>query len=245
MDHLIRRDARGAPAGRAARQRLHVVVVRRPGVGAEEIDAHIARFARAARDTGWMAVLFLPTGPIQEVSLSSGWGDEFVALADRFDRAVLRAPAGDPLLLRCAASEAAHADVRRRRVPPRDVHRHADPARDAGGPRRDRRRRGAARARPRARAVLLPGLPAHLLRRPLEARGRLRGRRFHDSIRGTCPEGHNRMLEDYPEFFCRWAVRVGPAQERFVAGHRKRSKISKVHAGGLAAVPRSRGGVTA
>lgn len=33
-------------------------------------------------------VLFLPTGPLQETSLSSGWGDEFVALADRFDQAM-------------------------------------------------------------------------------------------------------------------------------------------------------------
>jgi hypothetical protein len=30
-------------------------------------------------------VLFAPTGPIQEVSLSSGWGEEFIKLADRFD----------------------------------------------------------------------------------------------------------------------------------------------------------------
>ena len=33
-------------------------------------------------------VLFAPTGPIQEVSLSSGWGDAFVELAERFDAAV-------------------------------------------------------------------------------------------------------------------------------------------------------------
>jgi hypothetical protein len=33
-------------------------------------------------------VLFAPTGPIQEVSLSSGWGDEFLALADRWDAAL-------------------------------------------------------------------------------------------------------------------------------------------------------------
>jgi hypothetical protein len=33
-------------------------------------------------------VLFLPTGPIQEVSVSSGWGQEFLDLAKRFDRAV-------------------------------------------------------------------------------------------------------------------------------------------------------------
>jgi len=30
-------------------------------------------------------VLFAPTGPIQEVSLSSGWGHEFIELAERFD----------------------------------------------------------------------------------------------------------------------------------------------------------------
>src|SRR5215211_4586612 len=33
-------------------------------------------------------VLFAPTGPIQEVSLSSGWGDAFIALAERFDDAM-------------------------------------------------------------------------------------------------------------------------------------------------------------
>jgi len=33
-------------------------------------------------------VLFAPTGPIQEVSLSSGWDDAFIALAERFDDAM-------------------------------------------------------------------------------------------------------------------------------------------------------------
>ncbi len=37
-------------------------------------------------------ILFLPTGPIQEVSLSSGWGQEFLLLADQFDRAKDDAP---------------------------------------------------------------------------------------------------------------------------------------------------------
>jgi hypothetical protein len=37
-----------------------------------------------------LAVLFAPTGPIQEVSLSSGWGLEFLALASRFDAAAER-----------------------------------------------------------------------------------------------------------------------------------------------------------
>lgn len=35
-----------------------------------------------------LEILFAPTGPIQEVSLSSGWGQEFLALAERFDAAV-------------------------------------------------------------------------------------------------------------------------------------------------------------
>lgn len=35
-----------------------------------------------------MKVLFAPTGPLQEVSLSSGWASEFLALAREFDRAL-------------------------------------------------------------------------------------------------------------------------------------------------------------
>ncbi|MEI7984904.1 MAG: hypothetical protein WCI55_04685 [Armatimonadota bacterium] len=35
-----------------------------------------------------MNFLFLPTGPLQEVSISSGWGDEFCELADSFDLAM-------------------------------------------------------------------------------------------------------------------------------------------------------------
>jgi hypothetical protein len=38
-----------------------------------------------------MRVLFAPTGPIQEVSISSGWGDEFLELAAAFDAALDRA----------------------------------------------------------------------------------------------------------------------------------------------------------
>jgi HAMP domain-containing protein len=33
-----------------------------------------------------LSALFAPTGPIQEVSLSSGWGDRFLDLAERLDR---------------------------------------------------------------------------------------------------------------------------------------------------------------
>jgi hypothetical protein len=54
-----------------------------------ELDRHIA-----AIETGPMpgrldlAVLFAPTGPIQEISVSSGWGREFLDLAERFDAAL-------------------------------------------------------------------------------------------------------------------------------------------------------------
>jgi hypothetical protein len=37
-----------------------------------------------------LAVLFAPTGPVQEVSLSSGWAHEFLAVAARFDAAAER-----------------------------------------------------------------------------------------------------------------------------------------------------------
>jgi hypothetical protein len=34
-----------------------------------------------------LSILFAPTGSIQEVSLSSGWGDQFIFLSMQFDRA--------------------------------------------------------------------------------------------------------------------------------------------------------------
>lgn len=65
-----------------------------------EIDGIISRI-----ESGQMPkrieieVLFAPTGPIQEVSLSSGWGQEFLALASRFDQAAERAYGMDVFLL--------------------------------------------------------------------------------------------------------------------------------------------------
>ena len=35
-----------------------------------------------------LKLLFAPTGPLQETAIDNGWGDEFVALSARFDRAV-------------------------------------------------------------------------------------------------------------------------------------------------------------
>ena len=41
-----------------------------------------------------VGVLFAPTGPIQEVSMSSGWSVEFLKLAERFDEAYATAKRG-------------------------------------------------------------------------------------------------------------------------------------------------------
>ena len=53
-----------------------------------EIDT-LAAEVRLRGEVPWLlGVLFAPTGPIQEVALSSGWGDAFLTLADRFDAAI-------------------------------------------------------------------------------------------------------------------------------------------------------------
>ena len=55
-----------------------------------EIDALIALVSNGASpDRRQLAVLFAPTGPIQEVSVSSGWSEMFLELAERLD-AVMR-----------------------------------------------------------------------------------------------------------------------------------------------------------
>ncbi len=58
---------------------------------ARELDEWIAKLNSAEKPSpNGLTVLFAPTGPIQEVSLSSGWGNEFLELAQRFDEAVER-----------------------------------------------------------------------------------------------------------------------------------------------------------
>ena len=53
-----------------------------------EIDA-IATGLRAGDAPSYaLQFVFLPTGPMQEVAMSSGWGDAFVDLANRMDAAV-------------------------------------------------------------------------------------------------------------------------------------------------------------
>jgi hypothetical protein len=54
----------------------------------QEFDALIASVSSSASpDLREFSFLFAPTGPVQEVSVSSGWGEMFLELAARFDAA--------------------------------------------------------------------------------------------------------------------------------------------------------------
>jgi hypothetical protein len=54
-----------------------------------EVDGLIAELESGRLpDRGDLSFLFVPTGPMQEVSLSSGWGSAFLALANRCDAAL-------------------------------------------------------------------------------------------------------------------------------------------------------------
>jgi hypothetical protein len=158
----------------------------------EEIDAQIERLRAGGTDTGG---LFLPTGPLQEVSLSSGWGDEFVALADRHDAAVATLHGHAVHLCAICGQEAG-----RLKIEGGELRRSAftstltQPATDG------------------VRAVIADAAALHALDPELapfycpECERSYCGahwRRedvfedgFHDSIRGACPSGHERMLED-------------------------------------------------
>jgi len=58
-------------------------------VAISDIDSWISRVSDdSVQDTQGLALLFAPTGRIQEVSVSSGWGQEFLDLASRFDEAL-------------------------------------------------------------------------------------------------------------------------------------------------------------
>ena len=53
-----------------------------------ELDGFISHIeAGSTFDGSSLSVLFAPTADIQEVSVSSGWGDEFCRVAERFDSA--------------------------------------------------------------------------------------------------------------------------------------------------------------
>jgi len=55
----------------------------------EEIDGILSALKSAEVPEGLiLRVIFAPTGPMQELSIDSGWGQEFLDLANRFDEAM-------------------------------------------------------------------------------------------------------------------------------------------------------------
>ena len=56
-----------------------------------ELDRHIVAIESGELPKRHeLTILFAPTGPIQEVSLSSGWGSQFLTVAERFAATVER-----------------------------------------------------------------------------------------------------------------------------------------------------------
>jgi hypothetical protein len=87
----------------------------------KEVDRLIAAIERGwPLSRFWGSMLFSPGGPIQEVSLSSGWGNEFVAIADRWDAALEGAPPGQaaaaPTGCRCATPPLDYRGFERREI---------------------------------------------------------------------------------------------------------------------------------
>jgi hypothetical protein len=162
----------------------------------EELDDCIAHLREGDEWAAGMTVLFLPTGPLQEVSLSSGWGDEFIALATRFDAAMATAR-GHAVHL-CSVC---HQEAGRLRVEHGTLHRSSFTStltQAATAPIRE------AIASAAALYALDPELAPFYCPRCDRSYCGDHWRRedvfeepgFHEGIRGTCPEGHERLLED-------------------------------------------------
>ena len=57
-----------------------------PAEVSADLAAAISRLDEgAAIDVRHLAMLFAPTGPIQEIAMSSGWADEYLKLSSEFD----------------------------------------------------------------------------------------------------------------------------------------------------------------
>lgn len=162
----------------------------------EEIDGFIESLRAGNTKTGAMAVLFLPTGPIQEVSLSGGWGDEFVALANRYDAAVATLQGHAVHLCAICWQEAGRLKIegvqlRRTSFTSTLTQAATDDVR-------------AAIASAAALYALDPELTPFYCPDCTRSYCGEHWRRenvfeddyFHEGIRGTCPEGHERLLED-------------------------------------------------
>ena len=176
----------------------------------QEIDALIAAATTGSHPpVAEAAVLFLPTGPLQEVALASQWGAEFLRLAERFE-AVTRtaarasfacslcgAPAGEVLLSGTAAEgelwRASPLTGVMSRWPQGAAFEALEGPIASGDP----------AALFAADPELLPAYCPQCRRVYCQAHWLVWFERDEDSdffwvdcFRGRCPEGHERMLED-------------------------------------------------
>ncbi len=151
-----------------------------------------------------MDILFLPTGPMQEVAVSSGWGQAFLDLANRFD--AIEMVAADTWSCRICDSDAGsielreNGDLRRKSFTSVLSERVEDPGRF--GRLWDAIAAGDAAALFAVDEELAPWwcpecaacyCGEHWAREDVFDED---APAHHDSIRGRCPEGHERMLED-------------------------------------------------
>jgi hypothetical protein len=62
---------------------------RAPAEVAAVLDAELRSLAEGGRlhDKTGLALLFVPTGDLQEISMANRWGDEYLELSGRFDAA--------------------------------------------------------------------------------------------------------------------------------------------------------------
>jgi hypothetical protein len=59
-----------------------------PAAALAEVDRHLAQLRAGVVPD--LSMLLVATGPAQEVALSSGWGDAYLALAERIEQALAR-----------------------------------------------------------------------------------------------------------------------------------------------------------
>lgn len=169
-----------------------------------EIDQFLDRLHRSFVRPGEMEILFLPTGPMQELALSSGWGEDFLALADRFDE-VSATPAA-AFACRVCGRDVGWIEVDRASGVPEVVRvtftgRLTQPAPEAVADRLAAAVQAVDAAAvhaidPELAPFYCPQCDASYCGEHMQHWDVFDDEGFHDSIRGRCPEGHERMLED-------------------------------------------------
>lgn len=169
-----------------------------------ELDRFLAALRLGPVRTASLAGMFAPTGPMHELAVSSGWSEELGALADRFG--AIEMVARDTWACRVCDADAGTIELREngelRRTAFTSVltRRVTEPG--PFGEIWDAIAAGDARALFAADPELAPWwCPECALSYCGEHWARWdvfddEEPAFHDSIRGRCPQGHERMLED-------------------------------------------------